>query len=276
MKTRPSRRVPRATLAIVLVPAVLAACDTTDRINGFRVQPPPSIEATYQWVDLGWFSRTQPDGYPAVRLTWELPENFAGESFNVYSASAGDSRYILSATVTSCSNGVCEYLDRDVEPGQVYDYYVATLDERTGEEAASGAVEVAVPNGSAPPQPPAPEAVALDGAVFLHWPEQGARRYRVFLEGIDGDSVFFDIGATDGLGYVDSRAENGHSYAYAIASVDTLGRPGARSPLAVAIPRPDYHADLLYPLDLNADSSGFRFRASESESPIVPGNSVSA
>src|SRR5690606_4782155 len=49
-----------------------------------------------------------------------------------------------------------------------------------------------------------------------------------------------------------------------------------RSDGLIAIPRPDYHAELIYPLADSAQASGFRFTDSEDDNPIVPGTAAAA
>lgn len=236
---------------------------------------PRAVAAEYRWVEDGW-DGTRPEGHPEVRVTWELPADFRDEVFRVYSRPSGSGGYTLVGTVTSCSGSECVYADRNVRSGRSYDYYVAAVDERRDEEAGSSAVRVTVPEYGVPPTPTIAGATSLDGAVYLRWESTGAERYRVFVERIDGETVFYEIGATDGLSFVDTRARNGRRYAYRIAGVDTLGHVSVRSALAVGVPRPDYHTDLLYSLASNPDSSGFRFVTSQAESPIVAGSATGA
>ncbi|HET8654879.1 MAG TPA: hypothetical protein VFL93_05155 [Longimicrobiaceae bacterium] len=267
----------RPACAALLISLTLAGCDST-RVNGRYGGPEgPTMDQVYaQWVDEGW-DGTKPVGHPEVVVEWIAPTDFTNESFNVYSRRSGGD-WILSATVTSCASSRCSYHDRDVRAGERYDYYVATLDERTGEEAASDqSLPVTIPAYQPPATPAAPTAVSLDGAVFLQWPDAaGAQRYRVFQEQVDNQAVFYEIGASDGNSYLDDRAPNGHRYSYSVAAVDSTGRPGPRSPLVTAAPRPDYHAELLYALQVKPDSSGFRFVDSEAQVPTVPGTSTQA
>src|SRR5690606_12624934 len=98
----------------------------------------------------------------------------------------------------------------------------------------------------------------------------------VFLEGIDDQAVFFEVGSTDGTSYVDTRAENGSLHTYRVAAVSEDGYVSRRSESVAAIPRPDYHAELIYAHADSALASGFRFTESEDESPIVAGTAADA
>jgi hypothetical protein len=265
----------RAACLILALP--LAGCDldelTTDPDGRGFIDTP---DVRYAWVEDGW-EAAQPLGHPSVEISWVLPPQWDGEVFRVYSRESGGGSYLLAATVTSCSGSVCSYTDANVESGRSYDYYIASLDEQSGRELdASEAVGVDLPDYDTPETPEIERVVGLDGSVWLRWASTGAERYRVFLEGIDDDSVFFEIGASDGTGYLDTRAENGTTYGYRVAAVDTLGHASARSALVTGVPRPDYHADLLYPLSQSADSSGFHFVSSENDSPTVPGSATNA
>lgn len=261
----------------LLLATLLAGCS---ELGGEFFDPyddrPELTSTRYRWIETGWRG-TQPLGQGAVELTWRLPAAFNGESFRVFARRSSDRDYLAIATVTSCAGSTCRYVDLNVAPDRSYDYYVAMVNERTGRElSTSDAVRVRVPPYAPPAAPEIQRVVGLDGAVYLRWRSTGAELYRVFVERVGADSVFYEVGSTDGTGYLDLRARNGRRYSYRVAAVDTLGHVSARSALATAVPRPDYQADLLYPLGVSADSSGFRFVASEGESPTVPGTSASA
>lgn len=258
--------------------AGMAACSEDDDpvvVTPGDVDPViTSVEAI--WVEEGWSGR-DPVGSPAVQLFWELPDDWDGEAFRVYSRRSGGSDYFLVATVTSCANRVCTYTDTNVAAGDSYDYFVAAVDERTDEEVGeSEAWDVAVPAAEQPAIPTSLVAFALDNGVFLRWDTTGAARYRVFLEGLGEDSVFFEIGAADGTGYLDTRAENGTLHTYRVAAVSENGYVSRRSESAAAIPRPDYHAELVFSHTDDPALSGFRFATTENENPIVAGTAAEA
>lgn len=126
-----------------------------------------------------------------------------------------------------------------------------------------------------PPPPEGVVAVALDGAVYLRWdPESlevtGARFFRVYLEGDEGD--VFLLGDTDSPGFLDLRVENGFTFRYFVTSVDAYGHEGEGSVLASATPRPDFHDEVLYAFEDRPEDAGFRFQPSEVDDPIRHGD----
>lgn len=266
-------------LRMTLLAALLAGCDAEGAFGPHRGLEPTDLEARYTWVEEGWTGAqlTEPVGHPAVVLSWTLPDRWDGEPFRVYSRRSDRSGYLLAATVTSCAELSCRYTDLNVAPGEEYDFYVAAVDERSGREFVSRAVRsVRIPRAEQPATPDRPAARALDGAVYLRWPSTGAQLYRVFVLPA-GEDVPFEIGATDGTSFLDTRARNGARYAYRVAAVDTLGHVGRQSEAAVATPRPDAHAQRLYPMGDSAAASGFRFpESAEAGAGVVPGDAAGA
>ncbi len=262
---------------VAAVALAAVACDDDDPTGpGFgRVDAPDFVIADSTWIFEGWIG-DQPVQFPAVVVSWELPPGWDGEVFRVYGRRAGQSDYTLVATVTSCSRDGCRYMDVNVQPGSTYEYFVTAVDERLNRESdGSAADRVTVPAASTPQAPAMPAAVALDGAVFLHWEPTGAERYRVLLESDDPEHPF-DVGETDGSGYLDTRTVNGERFRYRLAAVDTTGRVSALSPAVEAIPRPDYQAELIYAFADSAARSGFRFVSSDADDPILSGASSGA
>lgn len=270
------------TLAAALLFA--AACDDEPGVVIVDPGDPPGeprdLFATYEWV-LEGFDGTTPFGAPSVQLQWLPPTDWDDEVFRVYGRRAGGS-YSLIATVTSCTDQGCVYTDRNIQPDQDYEFYVATYDEVDDQETTSEFAEfVSVPAATRPAAPAAPLAVALDDAVFLSWEHAAANddnvsRYLVYLTELDGEEFTYQVGRTDGLGFLDEAAANGAEYGYRIATVDTMGHVSNLSAEVFAIPRPDFSGELLYALADSAAASGFRFQADEGDNPIVSGNSADA
>src|SRR5690606_16462447 len=277
----PQRRTASSRLMVLALVGLLPlawACESDD--DPVIVRPgdlDPEITSIQAiWVEEGWVD-LDPVGSLAVQLFWELPDEWNGEVFRVYSRESDGGDYVLIATVTACTDRRCTYTDTNVQPGRSYDYVVATVDEGSGREVGESAAEsIQVPSDAAPEPPTDLRAIALDNAVYLQWESVAAEKYRIFLEGVDDEEMFIEVGATDGTGYVDTRAENGKVHVYRIAPVAESGQVGSRSETVSAIPRPDYHSELIWPLSENEGSSGFRFRTSEGENPIVAGNSADA
>lgn len=261
-----------------------AACSDDPDVIVLPGDPPGQpldLFATYEWV-LEGFDGTTAVGHPEVELTWLPPASWDDEVFRVYGKRASSANYFLIATVTSCTEAGCVYRDPNVTAGQDYDYYVATYDERTNQETASEFAElVRVPGTARPAAPASPEAVALDGGVFLRWSPSASAgdnvsRYLVYLTQLDGEEFNYAVGQTDGTGFLDQRAENGSEYGYRIATVDTLGQLSNLSAEVFAIPRPDFSGELVYAFADSALLSGFRFQQDEDANPIVAGASTSA
>lgn len=256
----------------------LGACDVLDDPFGPEDELAPlDLDVRYEWLLEGWREGSvEPVGRPAVLISWSLPLEWRDEVFRVYARRRGDD-YVLAATVTSCSRGLCIYTDLNVAPGGTYDYYVATVDEHGGVEVPTEeAIRVEVPSTPTLETPGAPTVAALDGALYLRWASTDAARYRVFLERVDGEEDLILVGETDGTSFLDGRAENGTTYAYRIAAIDSLGHVSNRSPLGSGTPRPDSHAEIGYALGDSTEASGFRFVKSDADDPIRSGTAAAA
>ena len=275
----------RTTRLIPLLAAavLLAACDndTVFRGGGDRPEPPEELAVAARWVLEGFSNAGQPIGYPVVDVSWLPPVQWDQEPFRVYARRSGGSNFFLVGTVTSCTVDGCVYRDRNVSAGSTYEYYVATVNEDTNEEAPTEFREVVtVPAAATPAAPLADSAVALDNAAFVRWRDggngQNLWKYIVYLTRIDNQAAFYAMGETDSPGFVDLRAENGHTYTYRIAAVDTLERVSALSPEIRVVPRPDVAGELVYTFQTNAAQSGFRFQNDEAANPIVAGSATNA
>jgi hypothetical protein len=260
-------------LMLLLAPAMLAAC--AEEIFAPEADfDPTGLTATHEWVHHRW-DQGQAVGQPSVELDWVLPRRWHPDHvFRVYGRRA-NTGWGLIATVTSCAAERCRYTDLNVAHGQRYEYYIVTLDERTGHEIGSSrAVSIDVPSRATVTAPTAIEAVALDGAVFLRWQATGAVNHLVLAQE-DGGTLFL-VGDTDGTSFLDDRAVNGTRYSYFVASVDAGGQVGSLSAGSSAIPRPDYHAEIIWAHADRPTHSGFRLVQSGQENPIVAGDATQA
>jgi hypothetical protein len=257
---------------------LLAACETSNVVIVDPAAPgrPRDLYATYAWV-LEGFQNNQPVGYPAVDLTWLPPTQWNNEVFRVYGRRSGAASWTLMATVTSCTTAGCVYRDRNVTPGQSYDYYVAAYNGSN--ETSTEFSEVArVPSAARPGAPTGLDAVGLDRAAFLRWaaPAGGIARYHVYLTSLDGAAHQYRVGDTDGRGFLDPSTANGSEFGYRIAAVDTFGHFSNLSAQVTVVPRPDYTAELLYAFADVPAQSGFQFQLDDASDPIVAGNSTGA
>jgi hypothetical protein len=249
---------------------LLAACDGGGGgIIAPRIDGPSDLMATYEW-ELDRWQNGEPVGSPRVELVWSIPSGWQGDPFRVY-ARRGSGAFALIATVTSCAQGICTYVDSNVRSGETYEYFVAAFDERSRREAESGRVSVVVPSFTLPATPTDLTVTGLDAMSFIRWRQTGAQRFRVLLQ--VGDT-YFDLGETDSQSFLDDRAENGVEHRYLVAAIDTLGHFSRLSAVGIGVPRPDYHAELIYPREVNVAESGFRFvEAPETQDPIISGDS---
>jgi hypothetical protein len=252
-----------------------AGCDAVDTLVPATGSDPRDLDARYAWVLEQWNGGAA-EGHALVALSWLLPADYRQEVFRVYARDASGGTYGLIATVTACADDVCRYADTNIVGGRSYDYYVATFDDRSGSEVGvSDALRVSVPVVPNLATPAAPSVVSLDGAAYLQWtPSTTFEHYYVVMEP-DGGSIFL-IGDTDSGSFLDDRPENGSRYRYYIAGVDAAGHVSSLSQGALAMPRPDYHSDIVYSHTHRPAESGFRFVSSETENPVVGGTSASA
>jgi hypothetical protein len=251
---------------------LLAACGGGGGIVVPRVDPPADVTATYAWELQSW-QNGQPVGTPRVVLEWDIPQGWQGEPFRVY-ARRGTGAFLPISTVTACAQGVCTYVDTNVQGGATYDYFVAAVDERSGREVESARVRIQVPVYTAPAVPTELTVTGLDAMSFLRWRQGSAQRFRVLLQ---QGQEYFDLGETDSQSFLDDRAVNGVEHRYYVAAIDEQGHFSRLSAVGLGVPRPDYHAELLYPREVNAAESGFRFVAApEAQDPVLPGDSPQA
>lgn len=210
----------------------------------------------------------------AVTVEWELAPDWDGETFRVYSRRITDSSYFMIADVTSCSGGLCSYVDWNIVSSETYEYYVAAWDAGSGlETATASTVDVLIPSQTPPPVPDSPLVIALDGANYFTWgvDARGASdfsHYRIYQD--DGGDSYL-LGETDSEGFLDLLAGNGTTYAYFVTSVDTYGHESAGSASAEGTPRPDFSGEWIYDHFDDPTASGFRFPDDESTYPIVAG-----
>ena len=211
----------------------------------------------------------------AVTVEWELGGGWDGETFRVYSRRVSDAEFFLIADVTSCSDGLCSYVDWNVVAGETYEYYVSALDGASGAETGTADVaQVFVPTVTPPPVPTTTRVIALDGSAYFTW-DANARsagdfsHYRVYQA--DGGTSYL-LGETDSEGFVDLLAANGTTYSYFATSIDADGHESAGSAAASGTPRPDYTAELMYDFFAVPGQSGFLFQTDESTPAVGDGS----
>ncbi len=255
------RRVREALLSILLSVA-LAGCSSNEVVAvGDAPAPPESFEAFYY--------------AGAVELSWALGPAWNGEPFRIWGRRVSDSQFFLVAEVTSCAEGLCSYSDTNVAPNVTYVYFITAVSRSGVETASDDRIEVFVPDPISPAAPGNVDVIPLDGALYLTWDDTSRLAddfsfYRVYFD--SGEGSIFLLGETDSEGFLDSRVENGSTYAYFVTALDDLGHESAGTALVEGTPRPDFHGELLFAFSDQPDLSGFRFQDTDSTNPILPGN----
>lgn len=243
---------------------LLGACSDDDVIfdpSGGSA-PPIGVDATY-------YNR-------AVTVYWELASGWNGEAFRVFSKRVGVESFFFIAEVTSCSSGLCEYTDTNISSNVSYDYFVSAVDPDTGVETESErTVRVSVPSFTPPPVPTDLEVIALDATNYMRWNDDARlddefSAYRIYLLS-DGGATQILLGDSDSPAFLDALAENGVTSTYAVSSVDVYGHESGTSFSGEGTPRPDFTGELVYSFMDQPTLSGFRFRESDQDDPIVDG-----
>jgi hypothetical protein len=213
----------------------------------------------------------------SVTVEWELAGGWDGETFRVYSRRVTDNEYFLIADVTSCSDGLCSYVDWNVVARETYEYYVSAVDPGSGVEAESASsVQVFVPTPTPPPVPTGAQVVALDDAAYFVWGTNARSsaadfsHYRVYQ---DAGGTSYLLGETDSEGFLDLLAANGTTYSYFVTSIDTDGHESSGSAAAAGTPRPDFTAKFMYDFFAVPGQSGFLFQTDESSEAVGDGSS---
>jgi hypothetical protein len=259
--------------------AALGACNSDDPLDPrFGPEAPQNAAAVAEWIVEGWVpgdAPRDPVGNPAVQLSWELPRDWNGEPFRVYSRSGTAGQFLLVATVTSCGAERCLYTDFNVRPGNIYDYYIVAADERRNVEGSpSETVRADVPVVRNPPPPVALSAASRDNGLLLRWSDGGLGqdlwKYQIFLMAIDDSPVFYQVGETDGTGFLDLRAEAGRKYTYRVAALDFDGHVSSLSAPFSGVPAA---SSINSSASLPGIGSGSAWQR-ELLLPMVPGGSV--
>jgi hypothetical protein len=162
-----------------------------------------------------------------IRLSWQGVE---GE-YRIYRR-VGDAKSFSTAAEVNAR----EWVDRDIEYGTPYTYFVRRIkkvnDTRAAESEASNEVQLTPTDRFAPAVPQGLRADAAANSVELAWEadtESDLAGYRVYRATAGGE---FEKVAEVGLvpAYPDRAVERGKSYRYAISAFDKTGNESARCP----------------------------------------------
>jgi hypothetical protein len=136
--------------------------------------------------------------------------------------------------------------------------------------------------GVAPDVPAALSSTSLDGSIGLIWSDNAYtsdpanfQNYRVFSTSYDLDNDVCGSwgleGTTVAPEFIVGALPNGVPRCFGVSAVSVTGAESARSPVRSDTPRPDARNIVVYPVDVRADSSGFRFWDDDGDSQAEDG-----
>jgi hypothetical protein len=136
--------------------------------------------------------------------------------------------------------------------------------------------------GNAPETPESLTSTSLDGAIALTWSDNSYtadpgnfQNYRVFSTTYDLDNDVCGAwkleGTTVAPEFIVGALANGDPRCFSVSAVGVSGAESGRSPLASDTPRPDARNIVVYPVQVKADSSGFRFWDDDGDGQVEAG-----
>jgi hypothetical protein len=136
--------------------------------------------------------------------------------------------------------------------------------------------------GDAPDVPATLTSTTLDQAIALTWldnsytaDQANFQNYRVFSSSYDLDNAVCGAwrleGTTVAPEFIVGALDNGVPRCFAVSAVSVTGAESAQSPVRSDTPRPDARNVVLYAVDVQADSSGFRFWDDDGDGQVEDG-----
>jgi hypothetical protein len=136
--------------------------------------------------------------------------------------------------------------------------------------------------GDAPDVPATLSSTSLDGAIALTWSDNSYtsdpanfQNYRVFSTSYDLDTDVCGSyrleGTTVAPEFIVGALANGAPRCFVVSAVSVGGAESGRSPVRSDTPRPDARNVVLYPVNLRADSNGFRFWDDDGDGQVEDG-----
>ena len=178
-------------------------------------------------------ARPSRDG--AVLLSWQPLLAFDLAGYRVYRGDpqrgererSGGRQF---SAVAELDGQTTNWMDREVERGQAYRYYLTALDESGNESDPSAEVEI-VPTDILAPEPPREfSAEVVRRGVRLSWqpsPEEDVKGYRLYRSEYPGGRPSRPLAVVYAkTEYLDRRGSAG--LVYAVSTIDTSGNEGAR------------------------------------------------
>ena len=136
--------------------------------------------------------------------------------------------------------------------------------------------------GNAPDVPATLSSTTLDHAIALTWSDNSYtfdptnfQNYRVFSTTYDLDNDVCGVwrleGTTVAPEFIVGALDNGVPRCFAVSAVSVTGAESAQSPVRSDTPRPDARNVVVYPVQVRADSSGFRFWDDDGDGQVEDG-----
>jgi len=136
--------------------------------------------------------------------------------------------------------------------------------------------------GDAPDVPATLTSTTLDQAIALTWLDNSYtadpanfQNYRVFSSSYDLDNAVCGAwrleGTTVAPEFIVGALENGVPRCFAVSAVSVTGAESAQSPVRSDTPRPDARNVVVYAVDVQAGSSGFRFWDDDGDGQVEDG-----
>ena len=136
--------------------------------------------------------------------------------------------------------------------------------------------------GDSPDVPATLTSATLDQAIALTWLDNSYtadpanfQNYRVFSSSYDLDNAVCGAwrleGTTVAPEFIVGALENGVPRCFAVSAVSVTGAESAQSPVRSDTPRPDARNVVVYAVDVQTDSSGFRFWDDDGDGQVEDG-----
>ncbi len=161
----------------------------------------------------------------AITLTWSQVNG--AESYNVYKKNADGETYELISNVADNVDGAFEFVDEDVDNGELYKYIIQSVNSVT--ESVIGEKCTAVRKL---PVTKNVTAELGENGILVKWDaDDFADGYRVFRKEVDSTG-WSAIGSSDTNEYFDMRVATGKTYVYAVATFSDGGVYEAQNSVA--------------------------------------------
>ncbi len=167
-----------------------------------------------------------------IHLFWNTPSDPTTYGFNIYRKSENDSKFIR-ITQKPVPAGNIKYIDSKVEYGKTYEYYITSIDEKNNESKPSNKTKISTLTKL--PLPPSNLMITnTPQGILIQWDEsyeKGVIGYYVFrkVQGEDWIQINKQLIPQNKPSMIDNQVQNGITYFYRVACVNSSGQPGNES-----------------------------------------------